>query len=357
MSKKRKVATNDLPRRLLVTGGAGFIGSAFVRRILGRDADILVVVLDKLTYAGNRANLSEVETDPRFKFVHGDISDAALVDDLASEVDAIVNFAAETHVDRSIDAPDAFIQTDVYGTFVLLDAARRHGHTRYLQVSTDEVYGAVEVGSSRETDPVRPRSPYSASKAGGDLLVSAYHTTYGLPAMVTRATNNFGPYQYPEKIIPLFITNAIDGEPLPLYGDGQQIRDWVYVEDHCEALELVLKEGEPGEIYNVGAKNELTNVVLTRKILALLGKPESLVRSVADRAGHDRRYSVDASKIHALGWQPRHSVDEALASTVEWYQRHPDWWRPLKDGDFADYYRRQYQERLATASPLRFSAG
>jgi dTDP-glucose 4,6-dehydratase len=244
--------TDQLPKRLLVTGGAGFIGSNFVRHILGRSPDAHVTVLDKLTYAGNRANLADVEGDLRFTFVEGDIADADLVDRLAGDVDAIVNFAAESHVDRSIEEPDAFIRTDVFGTFVLLEAARRHGHRRYLQISTDEVYGNVPEGSSTEADALKPRSPYSASKSGGDLLVGAYFTTYGVPTLLTRASNNFGPYQYPEKVIPLFITNAIDDEPLPLYGDGQQIRDWLYVDDHCEALATVLARGVPGETYNVG---------------------------------------------------------------------------------------------------------
>jgi dTDP-glucose 4,6-dehydratase len=335
------------PAHLLVTGGAGFIGSNFARRVLGRSPEASVTVLDKLTYAGNLANLADLEGDPRFRFVRGDINDAALVDELADGVDAIVNFAAESHVDRSIESPDAFIQTDVHGTFVLLEAARRHGHARYLQVSTDEVYGDVPEGSSAEADPVRPRSPYSASKAAADLLVHAYHVTYGLHVNITRASNNFGPYQYPEKVIPLFVTNALDGEPLPLYGDGQQIRDWLYVDDHCDAILTVLARGEPGEIYNVGGGNELTNLELTRRILELLDRPMSLVRSVADRPGHDRRYSVDCGRLRSLGWEPAHSFVDALAATVAWYREREDWWRPLKSGEYLDYYRRQYADRLA----------
>jgi dTDP-glucose 4,6-dehydratase len=332
---------------LLVTGGAGFIGSNFARRILARHADAQVTVLDKLTYAGNLANLDDLMADERFRFVHGDIADADIVDPLAAEVDAIVNFAAESHVDRSIEAPDAFIRTDVYGTFVLLEAARRHEHQRYVQVSTDEVYGDVPNGSSTEEDALRPRSPYSASKAGGDMLVMAYHATYGLPTVLTRASNNFGPYQYPEKIIPLFVTNAIDDEQLPLYGDGEQVRDWLFVDDHCDAIELALSDGEPGAIYNVGGGKELTNLELTRAVLKILGKPEELIRRVPDRAGHDRRYSVDSSRIHALGWTPLHRFPEALEATCHWYLDHPEWWRPLKGGEFVDYYRRQYGERLA----------
>ena len=339
-------------RHILVTGGAGFIGSNFVRHALARDPELRVTVLDKLTYAGNLANLADVVADPRYAFVRGDIGDPAIVDQLAAEADAIVNFAAESHVDRSIDAPDAFIQTDVHGTFILLEAARRHGHARYLQISTDEVYGNVPSGSSVEDDPLRPRSPYSASKAAGDLLVLAYHATYGLPVVVTRASNNFGPYQYPEKIIPLFVTNAIDDEPLPLYGDGQQVRDWLFVTDHCEAISVVLERGDPGEIYNVGGGNELTNQALTQAILELLGKPASLIRRVEDRPGHDRRYSVDSGKLHALGWAPRRSFEADLATTVDWYRQREDWWRPLKSGEYLDYYRRQYGERLATSTAV-----
>jgi len=344
--------SGGLPDRLLVTGGAGFIGSNFARRVLGRHPAMRVTVLDKLTYAGNLANLADIAADARFTFVEGDIADDELVDRLAAEVDAIVNFAAESHVDRSITEPDAFIRTDVYGTFVLLEAARRHGHARYLQISTDEVYGNVPDGSSTEADVLRPRSPYSASKSGGDLLVGAYFTTYGLPTLVTRASNNFGPYQYPEKVIPLFITNAIDDEALPLYGDGQQIRDWLYVDDHCDALETVLARGTPGETYNVGGGNELANLDLTRMILELLDKPMTLVRRVEDRPGHDRRYSVDCSKLRALGWTPSHSFDAALRETVDWYQQHTDWWRPLKSGEYRDYYAQQYGNRLQAGTAV-----
>ncbi len=344
--------SRDAPPRLLVTGGAGFIGSTFARRVLSRNTEAHVTVLDKLTYAGNPANLADLKSDPRFRFVRGDINDAALVDELAADVDATVNFAAESHVDRSIESPDAFIQTDVHGTFVLLEAARRHRHGRYLQVSTDEVYGDVPEGSSNEGAPLSPRSPYSASKAAADLLVQAYHVTYGLHVNITRASNNFGPYQYPEKVIPLFVTNALDNEPLPLYGDGLQIRDWLYVDDHCDAILTVLARGEPGEIYNVGGGNELTNLELTRQILGLLDRPMSLVRSVPDRPGHDRRYSVDSAKLRALGWGPAHSFMDALSATVEWYRQRNDWWRPLKSGDYLDYYRRQYGDRLAASAAV-----
>jgi dTDP-glucose 4,6-dehydratase len=321
---------NLAPRRLLVTGGAGFIGSHFVRRMLAGHRDVRVTVLDKLTYAGNLANLADVAGDPRYRFVQGDIRDPATVEGVAADADLIVNFAAESHVDRSLDQPDAFIQTNLYGTFVLLEAARRHGSSRFLQVSTDEAYGDVPSGSSSEDAPLRPSSPYSASKAGGDLLVRAYHTTYGLQTLITRATNTFGPYQYTEKVIPLFVTNALEGLPLPVYGDGQQTREWLHVDDHCEALEAVLERGEPGEIYNVGSGDELSNLELAHQILELAGNPNSLIEHVEDRLGHDRRYSVDSSRVRGLGWQPARRWAEALAETVAWYREHPEWWRPVK---------------------------
>ena len=340
------------PRRLLVTGGAGFIGSAFVRRILGREPDRPVIVLDKLTYAGNRANLAAVESCPGFRFVLGDIADPKVVDDAARDVDAIVNFAAESHVDRSIEEPGAFIRTDVNGTYVLLEAARRFGHARYLQVSTDEVYGSIPHGSATEADRLAPRSPYAASKAAADLVVLAYAATYGLHVNITRASNTFGPFQYPEKLLPLFATNALDGEALPLYGDGQQVRDWLFVEDHCSAIELVMANGAAAEVFNVAGGNEMTNLALTRLILAELDRPESLVRSVPDRPGHDERYSLDATKLRALGWAPTADFASALHDTVRWYVEHPEWWRPLKDGDYRAYYERQYGERLARSSSL-----
>jgi dTDP-glucose 4,6-dehydratase len=340
------------PWRLLVTGGAGFIGSAFVRGLLGRDPERLVIVLDKLTYAGNRRNLESVELCPGFRFVHGDIADAAAVDSVAGEVDAIVNFAAESHVDRSIESPGAFIRTEVEGTFVLMEAARRHGHQRYLQVSTDEVYGSLAIGSAREDHRLEPRSPYAASKAAGDMLVLAFGTTYGLSVGITRGSNTFGPYQYPEKILPLFVTNAIDEEPLPLYGDGLQVRDWLHVDDHCEAIELVLTRGEAGEVYNVAGKNELTNLELTRLILDELDRPWSLVRSVPDRPGHDRRYSLDVAKITRLGWQARSDFRPVLSATIRWYRDHPEWWRPLKEGEYREFYERQYADRLKQSTAL-----
>ena len=342
----------SLPRRLLITGGAGFIGSNWVRYIFEHADDTRVTVLDKLTYAGNLANLADVQNDRRFHFVHGDITDSPLVERLAQEVDAIVNFAAESHVDRSIESPGAFVQTDVFGTYVLLEAARHAQHERFLQVSTDEVYGDVPSGSSRESDAVRPRSPYAASKASADLMVQAFHATYRLATCITRASNNFGPYQYPEKIIPLFVTNAIDDQPLPVYGDGLQVRDWLFVDDHCAAIALALEQGQPGKIYNVGGGNELTNLELTASILGALGKSPSLIRHVPDRVGHDRRYSVDSSKLRELGWRPVRSFQAALDETVQWYVDHEDWWRPLKNGEYRDYYQRQYGARLVAESHI-----
>jgi dTDP-glucose 4,6-dehydratase len=332
-------------RRLLVTGGAGFIGSAFVRNHLRDYPDDNVVVLDKLTYAGNIANLTPVADDPRYQFVHGDIGDAALVGELIPDVDVVVNFAAETHVDRSILDPGAFIETDVRGTWVLLEAARRAEVSRFVQVSTDEVYGEVPEGASREDDPLLPRSPYAASKAGGELMVRAYHVTYGLPTLVTRASNNFGPYQYPEKFLPVLITQALDDQPIPLYGDGRQRRDWLYVDDHCAALELVIERGEPGMAYNIAGGNERENRLLAEQVLTLLGKPHALIQRVVDRPGHDRRYAVDTTRLETLGWAPRESFDAALEATVRWYVANEAWWRPLQDADYQEYYRRNYVDR------------
>lgn len=339
-----------LPRRLLVTGGAGFIGSTFVRRVLAREDIERVVVLDKLTYAGNLENLAKVADDLRFRFVKGDINDGPLVDELADETDAIVNFAAESHVDRSILGPEAFVVTQVNGTQVLAEAARRHGHSRFVQISTDEVYGEVPEGSVNEDAPLRPRSPYAASKAAADLLVLSYHTTYGLPVSVTRGSNTYGPHQYPEKVVPLFVTNAIDGELLPVYGDGLQVRDWLHVDDHADAVAVVLERGTPGTAYNISAGAELTNLRLTNRVLELLERPADLIRHVEDRPGHDRRYSVDASRLRRLGWAPAWNLDDGLAATVAWYREHEDWWRPLKSGEYLDYYQRQYGARLDTRS-------
>jgi dTDP-glucose 4,6-dehydratase len=335
-------------RNLLVTGGAGFIGSNFVHYILEKYPDYSIVVYDKLTYAGRLENLARVADNPRYRFVHGDICDATLLRETiaAHNIDTLVNCAAETHVDRSIMQPDAFIQTDVYGSYVLLEAVKDLRLERALFVSTDEVYGHIPPGkSSLEDDPVKPRSPYAASKAGGEHLVYAYYITYGLPVLVTRGTNNIGPFQYPEKAVPLFITNAIDDLPLPLYGDGRQMRDYQYVLDHCEGIDVALHRGQIGEIYNIGSGVETENIVMAHAILDLLGKPYSLIRPVADRAGHDRRYSVNTDKIGALGWEPRHSFAEALEKTVRWYIENQAWWRQIKTGEYLEYYRKQYVER------------
>ena len=326
--------------RVLVAGGAGFIGSHFVRRRAAAGDE--VVVLDRVTYAGNRANLDGVEHE----FVQGDIADPWDVRLAGDGCDAVVNFAAETHVDRSILEPAEFLRTDVLGTQVLLDWAREHG-ARFVQVSTDEVYGDLERGgSSREDDPLRPSSPYAASKAAGDLHVLAYVRTFGVNATVTRGSNTYGPNQYPEKLIPLFITNALDGEPLPVYGDGRQVREWLHVDDHCAAVELVLREGASGEVYNVGGGDERANLDVTTRILDLTGADSSLVRHVDDRRGHDRRYSLDCSKLRGLGWEPTRSFDEGLAETVEWYRERRDRWEPLKSGEYRAYYARQYAQRL-----------
>jgi dTDP-glucose 4,6-dehydratase len=331
--------------KLLVTGGSGFIGSNFVRHVLASHSDDHVVNLDKLTYAGNPANLADIERDPRYTFVRGDICDAAVVREAMRGVDAVVNFAAESHVDRSLMEPDAFLKTDVYGVFTLLEAVKELRIGRFLHISTDEVYGSVERGSSRESDPLRPTNPYSASKAGGDLLALAYWQTHRVPVLITRSSNNFGPYQYPEKVIPLFVTNALEDKPLPLYGDGRNVRDWLYVLDNCAALDLVLRKGNEGEVYNIGGGHEVENVVLTRQILQLTGKPETLIKPVKDRPGHDRRYSVDSKKVRQLGWTPRHRFGDALAATVAWYREHPTWWQPLKSGEFRAYYDKQYGHR------------
>jgi len=347
--------------RLLVTGGAGFIGSAFVRDVLARRDGTRIVVLDKLTYAGDRTNLATVEEDPeqagRFRFVHGDIADATLVDPLVAEVDAVVNFAAESHVDRSILDPEAFLMTGVIGVHVLLEAVRREGDRaaagerssapRYVQVSTDEVYGSVQSGHSREDDALAPRSPYSAAKAAGELLVRSYVVTHGIDAVVTRGSNTYGPYQHPEKLIPLFITNAIDDQPLPLYGDGLQRRDWLFVSDHAGAIEHVLRHGTSGETYNVPGSVELTNREVVAALLDRLGKPWSLVRTVADRPGHDRRYAMDGSKLAALGWRNRIAFDEGIATTVDWFTANDRWWRAVRSGEWDAYYARQYGARLA----------
>jgi dTDP-glucose 4,6-dehydratase len=329
--------------RIVVTGGAGFIGSNFVRHLLRTHDAVEVVNLDKLTYAGNLENLRDVEDDPRYSFVRGDICDAGVVRSALAGADAVVNFAAETHVDRSISDPQDFIRTDVLGTHTLLEAVRELGVGRYLQVSTDEVYGSIDEGSFTEASDLDPSSPYSASKAGADLLVLAYHRTFGTPVLITRSSNNYGAFQYPEKIVPLFISNALDDQPLPVYGDGRNVRDWLYVEDNCAAIDLVLRAGEPGNVYNVGGGNEVENLDLTRRILGLLGKDAGLIRYVTDRPGHDRRYAVDCAKLRALGWTPRTSFDDGLAATVAWYRDNRAWWERIKSGEWRAYYARQYE--------------
>jgi dTDP-glucose 4,6-dehydratase len=333
---------------VLVTGGAGFIGSNFVRYGLRTHADWRITTLDRLTYAGRRENLHDVIGDPRHTFVHGDIADASVSAPLVERSELVVHFAAETHVDRAIMAAGDFIRTDVEGTFVLLEAARRAPRLRrFVQISTDEVYGSIERGSSRETDELKPRNPYAASKAGADRLAYSYWATYEAPVVITRASNNYGPYQFPEKIIPLFVTNAIDDIPVPLYGDGRHVRDWLHVEDHCRAIDLLIDRGANGEVYNIGGGNDITNVDLTHRILAALGKPSSLIRPVADRPGHDRRYSLDTAKLRALGWSPQVPFEDGLAAAVDWYRRNTWWWRPIKEGDpaFRSYYRAQYEHR------------
>jgi dTDP-glucose 4,6-dehydratase len=332
---------------ILVTGGAGFIGSHFVRLLLRERPQVRVTNLDALTYAGDRRNLVEVEHNAAYRFVHGDICDAQTVRGAIGEgVDAIVNLAAETHVDRSILDPEAFLRTDILGTHVLLEALRAHGIARFVQVSTDEVYGDVAEGASSEDAPVAPRSPYAASKAGADLQVLAYGVTYGAPVIVTRGSNTYGPHQFPEKLIPLFVTNLIDGEPVPLYGDGLNVRDWLHVEDHARGILHALEHGVPGNVYNIGGGNLRTNREITQRLVALCGRAwETHVRHVTDRPGHDRRYALDSAKAHALGWRPQRTFDDGLESTVRWYRENDAWWRPLKGGAFKDYYARQYAER------------
>lgn len=333
--------------RLLVTGGAGFIGSNFVRFVLERHSEDEVVVLDKLTYAGNLANLAEVQADPRFSFVRGDICEPRVVRQAMAGCDVVVNFAAETHVDRAIGDAGSFVQTDVFGVYVLLEAARDLGVARFIQISTDEVYGERLDSPADETSALMPRNPYAAAKAGGDRLAWSYWATYGTPVVVTRCSNTYGPNQYPEKLIPLFVTNALESQPLPVYGSGENIRDWIHVLDHAEALDVILRADSSvhGQIYNICAENALTVLEITRHILDALGRSESLVRHVADRQGHDRKYWLTSRKIREqLGWRPRYTFDDGILATVRWYQENPGWWRPIKSGAFREYYRRQYSE-------------
>ncbi|HSJ18697.1 MAG TPA: dTDP-glucose 4,6-dehydratase [Solirubrobacterales bacterium] len=326
--------------RLLVTGGAGFIGSNYVRHRLATHPDDSVVVLDKLTYAGRRENLSEVR-EGGVELVEADIADRDAVRGAIEGCDTVVNFAAETHVDRSIESPSEFITTDVFGTFVLLEAAREAG-IRHLQVSTDEVYGSIDDGSFTERSPIDPSSPYSASKAGGDLIVQAFQRTYGADALICRGSNNYGPYQYPEKLIPLCILNALAGDPLPVYGDGKQVRNWLFVDDNCAAIDVVLERGAAGEVYNVGGPDELRNIDAVRATLELCGRDESLIEFVTDRPGHDRRYSLASDKVKALGWEPEVGFRDGLARTVEWYRDNAWWWEPIRSGEYREYYERQY---------------
>ena len=329
-------------KRYLVTGGAGFIGSNFIRYIMTKYPDCDVINLDKLTYAGNLNNLRDIEHYANYQFVKGDIADRALVDRVLDRIDIIVNFAAESHVDRSIGKPDDFIKTDIFGTFVLLESARSHNIEKFIQISTDEVYGSISKGSFTELDPLMPSSPYSASKAGADRLAFSYFVTYNLPVIITRCSNNFGPYQYPEKLIPLFVTNIIENKALPIYGDGQNIRDWIYVWDHCDAIDYILRHGALGEVYNIGGGNEKTNLEITKFMLSRLGKSDDLIKYVPDRLGHDWRYSLDCTKLKKLGWEPSFKLENALNETIDWYVDNHWWWETIKRGDYLAYYKSQY---------------
>jgi dTDP-glucose 4,6-dehydratase len=332
---------------LLVTGGAGFIGSNFIRHIRQEHPDWEITNMDKLTYAGNLENLKDIQNQPGYHFVKGDIVDRKLVDKLLSQgFDVIVNFAAESHVDRSILDASPFIETNVKGTQVLLEGAKKHGVQRFIQVSTDEVYGSIDSGRFTEESHLSPSNPYSASKTAADLLCLAYFKTHGVPVIITRCTNNLGPYQFPEKLIPLALTNALENKPVPVYGDGLNIRDWIFVSDHCRALDVVIQRGQPGEVYNIGSGNEKTNVELIRKLLELLDKPRSLIQFVTDRPAHDRRYALNCAKITAeLGWKPAYSFEEGLSATVDWYLKNESWWRSIKSGEYSRYYRKMYLKR------------
>ncbi|MGO4951305.1 dTDP-glucose 4,6-dehydratase [Paenibacillus sp. DRB1-1] len=338
--------------KLLVTGGAGFIGSNFVLYMLKHHPDYEIVNIDALTYAGNLENLRSIENNPKHSFIKVDITDAQAIDQLMQQgIDVVVNFAAESHVDRSILEPEVFVKTNVLGTQVLLDAAKKYNVTKFVQVSTDEVYGSLgETGLFTEETPLQPNSPYSASKASGDLLVRAYHETFGLPVNITRCSNNYGPYQFPEKLIPLMISRALSDQQLPVYGDGLNIRDWLYVEDHCSAIDLVIHQGKLGEVYNIGGNNERTNVHIVKTVLEELGKPESLISYVQDRPGHDRRYGIDPTKtMNELGWKPKHSFETGIKETIRWYLDNEEWWTRIQSGEYQQYYAKQYGSRLGDA--------
>ncbi|MBL7136022.1 MAG: dTDP-glucose 4,6-dehydratase [Candidatus Marinimicrobia bacterium] len=332
----------------LITGGAGFIGSNYIRYLFKRYKDIMIVNLDKLTYAGNTANLKDIESSENYIFIKGDICDNGVVNKVFREYhpDYLINFAAESHVDRSIGNPDDFIRTDIFGVYILLEASKELGIERFIQISTDEVYGSIEKGSFTEESSLKPSNPYSASKTGGDRLAYSYFATYGLPVIITRASNNFGPYQYPEKLIPLFVTNALEDKQLPIYGDGRNVRDWLFVEDHCIAIEFILQKGKVGEVYNIAGASEKENIQITNHILELLGKSNSLIHYVADRIGHDRRYSLDASKLYNLGWKQEYEFGDALKETIQWYKENSDWWKPLKSGEYLEFYKKHYGMEL-----------
>ncbi len=333
-------------KKIIVTGGAGFIGSNFVRMLLKKKVKQKVIVLDKLTYAGNLDNLTDLMKDKRLEFIKGDICDARLLDGILPGTDIIYNFAAETHVDRSILEAGSFVRTDVVGTYTLLQKTLKYKIPRFVQVSTDEVYGSILKGKFRETDPMLPNSPYSASKASADMLVRSFHKTYGLPAVITRSSNNYGPNQHPEKFIPLFLTNAIEGKPLPLYGDGKNVRDWIYVEDNCRAIELVGRSGKTGETYNIGAGEEKTNLYIAKKIIEITGADKSLLTLITDRPGHDRRYAVCTRKIGRLGWKKKVGFSQGMKKTVRWYVDNEKWWKSIKEGAFKRYYSRMYSRRI-----------
>jgi dTDP-glucose 4,6-dehydratase len=334
--------------KILITGGAGFIGSNFVRYVLSEHPSYRIVNLDKLTYAGNLDNLSDLEDHPHYEFVKGDVCDPGVVNRIIGEgVDAIVHFAAESHVDRSIDDPAIFVKTNILGTQLLLESALRFDTTRFIHISSDEVYGSLgKEGKFREDSPLLPNSPYSASKASADLLARSYSETFGLPVIISRSTNNYGPYQFPEKLVPLFVTNALSDQELPVYGDGLYVRDWIFVQDHCKALDLLLHKGRPGEVYNIAGENERTNLEITRMILGKLNKPETLLKHVKDRPAHDRRYALDCSKIKSeLGWKPETSLEEGISGTVEWYLANQAWWQKIKSGEYTEYYEKHYLRR------------